>query len=215
MAGAGGQPHRRQPMARGALFQQALQSGVTVRGPRPRQEVERGASDAQCVGRVRDKRLNAARPTFCPAAMVRLCSSRSARNSCKSPSSSARISKTMRDRPGTTLAAFGSCSRIPVVATKCPRPRAANSRALAATSKLRWAAASHRASPSLQRSARKPAERSEAAPSPSCPEVLNCDWHSLEESASDNHVHHGFRQPEPAPIGYIFGAYLVDRERNQ
>ncbi len=47
------------------------------------------------------------------------------------------------------------------------------------------------------------------------PEALNCDWHSLEESASDNHVHHGFSQPEPAPIGYILGAYLLDRERNQ
>jgi hypothetical protein len=46
-------------------------------------------------------------------------------------------------------------------------------------------------------------------------EALNCDWHSLEESASDNHVHHGFSQLEPAPIGYIFGAYLVDRERNK
>jgi hypothetical protein len=47
------------------------------------------------------------------------------------------------------------------------------------------------------------------------PEALNYDWHSLEESASDNHMHHDFRQLEPAPIGYIFGAYLVDRERNQ
>ena len=44
-------------------------------------------------------------------------------------------------------------------------------------------------------------------PHPLVPEALNCDWHSLEESASDNHVHHGFSQPEPAPIGYIFGAY--------
>src|SRR5271155_6267704 len=45
MTGAGSQPHRRQPMARSALLQQALQSGVTMRGPRPRQEIERRASD--------------------------------------------------------------------------------------------------------------------------------------------------------------------------
>ena len=45
MTGAGSEPHRRQPMARGALFQQALQSGVTMRGPRPRHEIERRASD--------------------------------------------------------------------------------------------------------------------------------------------------------------------------
>ena len=57
VAGAGSQPQRRETMARGAFFQQALQSLIAMGWLCPGQEVERGARDV----RIRPPRLGCAR----------------------------------------------------------------------------------------------------------------------------------------------------------